>query len=462
MRWLAAAFLLGVLTAPAAHADSCLHSAMFCSRFPSTKIVFVGRVIRVSESGPDQQLAHIAVEEVIRGLQDDLREVDLEHISRVEDILVTGERYIFFEAVPMADRPGVLYTTVCGGGIKLSGNEMLLNAARQMQRNGPRLLVGKIYLRTSPTGFDAEGPAGVTIVAEGAGVKQAVKTGPGGEFEFTSLPVGARYRLSVPSPEFFQDHTAYLSMLDRMADPDHPNTTELAGTACTQVSLNLSLNGKIAGAVVSSRGEPLADVPVQALAVRSGAKRPERKAFRSQKTDVDGRYEIQGLPPGEYIVGINAERGRDEVVYRPVIYPGTGNRDEGSRIPVAKGESRNGINLVLGAPREKATLTVETVFEDGAPSEGGLSIVSVEGPLGFIPVDQTNKSGVKRVEVYRGESYQIHASNQAFRTRDHPPFGVETHEWKGDSESIYMDASEKQVRIVLREVSAGSIAKGTP
>jgi len=116
-------------------------------------------------------------------------------------------------------------------------------------------------------------------------------------------------------------------------------------------------HGVVRGRVTLPSGTPIAAATVQLASVT--ALRPSR----SVTTDDEGRFVVDALPSGDYIVGA-AKAGY-------VSSDGDGDRDPqpGSQIRLADGEVRTTVDLVLARP---AVITGRVLDEFGEPFEGAL------------------------------------------------------------------------------------------
>ena len=75
--------------------------------------------------------------------------------------------------------------------------------------------------------------------------------------------------------------------------------------ACEEVNLDVRYDGRISGSLVDVKGRPLQGVMVEAVdGAGSDEARPwSRWSFA--RTDPTGRFELTGLSPADYFVGVN-------------------------------------------------------------------------------------------------------------------------------------------------------------
>ena len=153
---------------------------------------------------------------------------------------------------------------------------------------------GEIHVRT---GFARVlGKAGVTIIAERAGIRSSAPTNSVGEAVFTAMPPG-EYRIHAESDGDL---------------PDDPKA-ELHAKGCLDVTLFRTL--RLTGRVMTSDGLPAARVKIQ---IWSTQWIPEGGGM----TDQDGHFELRIYRPGQYYLGVNLNSAPN-TSFRPWFYPGT-------------------------------------------------------------------------------------------------------------------------------------------
>ena len=239
---------------------------------------------------------------------------------------------------------------------------------------------------------------------------QTMKTDSGGAFSFDRLPPG-RYRVIASK----QGHTSR-ELPDLQAEIGNffeagPAVDLSEGAQELDVQVLLHRTASIAGRIIRPDGSAAPDVRVQ-VAIRAGTGR--RPLIEAQTTSqFDGRYEITGLPPGEYLVGamnvaMPTRRGFDatqttrEELTRSVAaaatahwswYPGVADSEPGSAVTVLEGVNAEGIDIWL-TPSQRfyvsgrvfwpVGVSVESINIDYGDPEGtrsGLWLVSDPGGL---------------------------------------------------------------------------------
>jgi protocatechuate 3,4-dioxygenase beta subunit len=133
----------------------------------------------------------------------------------------------------------------------------------------------------------------------------AMATAADGKFQFQNIPAG-RYRLTVSRNGY----------LDGAYGKRGPNGTATPlslepGQALKDVRLMMIATGAISGRVFDSAGEPLANMPVEALRYSYTEGQAKLTPIKTDLTDDRGEYRLFWLPPGQYYVGAKARGSGD-------------------------------------------------------------------------------------------------------------------------------------------------------
>lgn len=397
MRCLLFALAAVFISYPSVWGCSCGGNASYCSALRVTPVVFLGRVTLDSGEGRGKGAARMVVEEVLHGLKEDPAEVQVETGagSSCYMRLKLGERYVIYGE---QKAEGLIARHFCSFSFAVAGHEHLLSALRAAERRQSASLVGSVRLLSKPYGEQSRPASGVPIVAVKDGVRLETSTNASGEFRFFNIEPG-KYRLSVPSADYFEDSFRYPS-----EDPFVPEKS------CGYQSLSVWPNGRVGGTVRNSEGKPLAGVPVEAFI-------PDRKGemasspLREEKTDSEGRYLLSGLPPGPVLVAVNGDKYRDKVPWPPTFYPGATHRKEATPIQLGSGQVLDGIQLTLAPPRKEVTVPIECVDSEGLPLAGCSILIEnlEEMELGSFESSDPKSNRIE-AKVYAGETYNLKVS----------------------------------------------------
>ncbi len=170
----------------------------------------------------------------------------------------------------------------------------------------------------------------------------AAQTGSNGTYTVSGLPAGS-YEV-----EFLPSAGNYLPLFYKakhsLAEASEVSVTPDATSG--GIDGELAAGGEISGTVYKPGGTTVAP-NVEAVVYNSISD----ELVGSATTGAGGTYTVEGLPSGEYKVGFNPlESEYPGGEYAPQYYDGFSTFGEATRVTVAAGASRSGINATLAAP----------------------------------------------------------------------------------------------------------------
>jgi hypothetical protein len=242
---------------------------------------------------------------------------------------------------------------------------------------------GRISGRVVSVGAGSIADAAVTLtrLAPTAGAPLTLTTDRQGVFTFESLPAG-RYRLSASKPGY-TNRQPLLASAERF--DTGPELTVRDRERVPYVELILYRESSIAGRIAEPDGIPAPDVQVFA-AVRRGAEYVPLEDTRTV-AEWNGRYQIAGLPPGDYLVLIlpststdpnrmraNAERRAPESssatrpFFEPTLYPGSTSIASAETVTVFEGIPVDGIDTWL-VPGERHSISGRIAWPEHTTAE---------------------------------------------------------------------------------------------
>jgi hypothetical protein len=111
--------------------------------------------------------------------------------------------------------------------------------------------------------------------------------------------------------------------------------------ACSPHDFQLVQSAVATGQVFDAAGRPAAGVLVDAVATELAGHLPPAYQ-RPARTNADGRFEFDSLPPGSYVFGINlTSQWNKPPPGRAIFLPGTPAVSEATVIELRAGESRD-------------------------------------------------------------------------------------------------------------------------
>ena len=219
-----------------------------------------------------------------------------------------------------------------------------------------------------------------------------------GQYSFTGLPPG-EYETGVEFPGH------------RLTEPED---IRLDRNGCVETDLSMKVDRRAQGVVRDADGTPVADTVVEMVPVKRKAERWKEPILLSL-TDEQGRYAIDGVPPGDYYLGINLRK--TPVKQRPyprTYYPNTPDIAQALQIAFARGPLTYDLDLRLPSKLPLVTIQGRILNSEGKPprTEDHPRIMFNEPRLdgqiegGAIEVDA---EGWFEFELCEGVSYSAYA-----------------------------------------------------
>lgn len=387
-------------------------------------MAFVGLVLRDSGEGRGTGPARVLIEERLLGVPVTLEQADIDTLagSSCYYRLKQGERYVIF--AEWKDRRATMLTIrSCSRTFPLRENEHVLDAIRNKGQRGQQRLVGTVR-RSGGDFAPDDNVAGAVIVARSATNSYEAFSNSTGAYEIRNM-VPDRYSIEITKPGFLPDEEynrrwSGRLILNRATNTIEPEKSSTRGTvlvdpqSCEVWDLRMWQRGRISGMVRSVSGGPLASVTVQAFGLDKNGYRSS-SPLRIAETDHLGRYRIEPLPDGEYVVGVNADKYRDRDPYPPTLYEGKPNSPSGGHVLVQDGSEVTDVNLVLGAKRTPTTIVVKVLGPSGIPHGGAsITLANTDGVQRWSSEVKTSEEGILEVPAYMGEQYVVKASSLKF------------------------------------------------
>jgi len=203
------------------------------------------------------------------------------------------------------------------------------------------------------------GAPGVTITArDNRGQILTAVTNQEGAYEFTGVAPDIEYTVSAELPGYLK--MAYSGQKER-------KIRQIGVCGCGRVDFPAIYDSSISGRVTAGgKAVPLAMVAI----VRADEKVYSLNTpVKSGMADREGRFSLVGVPPGNYVLGVNITIAPDGgFPYRPTWYPDAATRPAAAIIEVGPGQKLSGHDIVM--PRKLAERTIEgtIVWRDDRPA----------------------------------------------------------------------------------------------
>jgi hypothetical protein len=423
-----------------AAACSCSDTDSVCTSFNGAPAVFIGLVESVTEEkaevlrfGRKETVrvgltAHFRVEEPLKGLSS--ATVDVVTGGSDADCgfpFVSGRRYLVYgyqtEAAalgsalsrtvigpaPRTPPTGALRATICGRTRELSQAQDDVDLLRALRAGKPETRIfGSVARMARPPDVDEFlikylGPmAGVSVRAEGAGRSFTTSTDANGRYRFAA-PAGT-YTVTLQPPP------GYGPLFDPADVASRVTVTERGCSA--EHDFSLHLDGRVSGRVFDSSGRPVADQVKVSIVTRASAAKGLFGAERRSDYTKDGRYDIDGLPPGQYVIGVNiVDAPAGHSPYPTMYYPRAAELKDATTITLGEGQRLANIDLHLPAGLPPAVISGVVIGRDGSPAANA-NVVLHDGASGqslFGLEAKTDASGRFSIQAFLGRDYLVRA-----------------------------------------------------
>lgn len=307
-----------------------------------------------------------------------------------------GERYVVYAYVDEKNE-NILYTGACTR-TKTTNSEYAkddLNFLRNLPPPGTGgNISGLIYADTKGKA-DLRLPDVRVKISNAQGQVITAFTDRKGEFEVKQLPPG-KYKVK---PDFPANYTSEHKFLEINVDD--------RGTA--DVTFVAYVDGRVSGRVIDRAGNSFNAVFVE-------IENEEGQNVSGFSTDDDGAFEVEGAPPGHYVLYIETHSPDQQTETKRYYYPGTFEREKATTIRVGLGERVEGLEFILPPGTVVRTIEGVVVWKDSTPAADVEVLLFCQQSSAknglvvyFSTSTQTDGRGRFRLEGFAGETYLIQA-----------------------------------------------------
>jgi len=265
----------------------------------------------------------------------------------------------------------------------------------------------------------------VSVTISGADRSYKTSTDPNGRYALSGLPPG-KYEVSAELAGYRVNWVR--------------DAFQLLAKGCAVADVLMKVDRRVEGTVRSEDGELVEGALVEMAPTKPSSKRWENPIL-IDVSDEAGHYAIDGIPPGDYYLGINiSHTPTKEHPYPPTYYPNT--RDIGSSIPVSISISASVRSYDLTAPPKLKVVRVRGRITDasGPPQNRPQVRIKEPGLYGQIETQEVTVDAEGRFEIELCEGVRY----SAFAFSGFP---------KGAnySEPIEFTAGDKELHFVLNK-----------
>lgn len=367
--WLLFAAVLLLSAAKSVAACSCAGEGLPCQSFGAARAVFVGKVTGAKEQREsrmedgtkityDVGEIHFKVEESFLGVKGQTATIfsgtgggDCGYW------FVRGERYLIYAYGDSVDK---LYTNICTRTRPLADAEEDLAFLRSLPRKGTGARIfGNVSGAQKDSSSDAwrtaKPLAGITVKIEGKRRTYDAVTDEEGNYELTGLESG-KYKVRAVLADYYYE------------DEYSTREVEVNDRGCVREDFVAHNDSRIAGRVVDEEGRGVAEFNVELIPANS----PDTMRLTGLDetwTDEAGRYEIERVAPGRYLLGINITSSPTlKSPYPRTFYPGVTERSQAAVITIGLGQKLTDINIQLPVKLIERTVQGFVVWPDGRPA----------------------------------------------------------------------------------------------
>lgn len=409
---LMAMLALLLVSADEAIACSCIPERPACESFGNATAVFVGKVVGAARQIPvkngdgttttyDAEAVYFEIEEAFSGVKGRKR-VTIYSGTGGGDCgywFLRGEHYLVYA---YGDSGKALSTNICTRTRPMSSAGEDLKFLRQLPVEGSGI---RIHGRVGKPGFDSngarkmEGLAGIAVtITNKQGRRIELVTDSNGSYEVTGLK-GGEYEVRADLPEYYY-RDEYLTRRIRVFD-----------RGCAREDFAAIPNGQLSGRIVDAEGNPVKNAKIVLI-------KPDVKGYLTTRDDIavdyvdneKGRFELNQIPPGEYLLGLNVTSSPAAgEPYPPTYYPGVRERAQATIIKVGLGEKLPEHILRLPPKLSERIIQGVVVWPDGSPAAGAQVHLTDENHPGWIVngTVETDASGRFTLIGYEGISYRV-------------------------------------------------------
>jgi hypothetical protein len=378
--------VVAVVALPSAvDACSCVSSSS-CQRFAMSGVVFAGEVVDVKDAATNK----VARLKVIRSYKGDAVAGETVTLTLPRGSSAScsldvdpGDRYV----IHGGRKAGQYSSSLCAGSYGLRSGDPLPDLPPPAGQ-----VTGRLYRFTDvPGAYERNGVIGARVWVVTPDGPIETRTDGDGRFRLTGVPQGPRMvRFEVGPGEGAEERI----------------DLQFAGD-CAEVYAIPGPTGRVVGAVLDHTGTPVVDAKVYLS--RPGE---EKNLNRSTESGPSGTFDLRGLPPGPYIVGVGVHDAPSaKFPYVPVYLGDVNDPARAKTIEVGAGTTQAGA-IRLGPPLALTSIAGEIVCRDGtqpAPDKAWLSAkrLSAVGVLTLPDTSGPPVAGKYTVRVLPGHRYAV-------------------------------------------------------
>lgn len=183
---------------------------------------------------------------------------------------------------------------------------------------------------------------------------------------------------------------------------------DVHGRACGYLNISLEASGGLSGTLMDQNGRPLAGVTL-GIARMKGTEETFPSVHRDESGS-DGSFLYRGLPPGDYLIGVNLDEAPSMDTPYPKTYaPGVPNLAQARVFHLGPHQTISGIRMQIPARLRERTVNIRVVWPDGKSAGQGVSVEADDEKSSLIDFESTTEDGVAKVKCFATEPCVVEA-----------------------------------------------------
>lgn len=361
-----------LIFAPQADACECAPKPPPCQAIGMAELVFLGTVTEVSSKDGSVRDARMHIDRVFKGKLE--ADVDLFDDGMCDGPhLEVGHQYLMY----ISKRFGAkMNARGCTRSRAVEYAEEDLAFLKEYSKGKTTTSIsGTVLFRPDDEWAEKDRTPlkGVEVTVALGDQERSTATDASGAYSFRNLPPG-EYEIFGELPGYRLNWA--------------PRSVALRANGCAQANLLMKVDRRVHGVVTNKRGEPVRGVRVDLQA--KSESRATRYAYTSSSSTEDGSYAIDGIPPGQYYLGINLRDSPTKEHPHPrLFFPNTTDRTQAVEITIVTGATTQQFDLRTEDPLPLITVMGRIVKLDGkVPTAQENPTVQIRGPKLSRQIDQ--------------------------------------------------------------------------
>jgi hypothetical protein len=358
-----------------------------CTQYGAADAVFMGTVADVQLDG-DVTVARFEVTRVWSGSVAEIVTVRNEARTSCSFNYRRGERYVVYGFGGGAD----FRSHMCGGGGRVpAGQPEPVLPPVPGRVSGVVWRFNEAYKSRDDMLVPMEGVRISTTL--GARVVES-RTDAAGTFTLDNLPAGTHVVSADVGPALEGSTRATLQ----------------SQSDCAFVSIVPRPSGRLAGVLLVPKDDGIKDIDIYAVPLTHDWSKLDLSDTRQVRVDADGRFELRGLKPGKYFVGVNLFLPpRVSQPFPPTYYPGVESRTEAVAIEIGENATTEPLRFAITRTLPLTTIRATIVCRDGSlPRAGLVYAMQVASNAYFSESSITRVGGEYVLRVMEGVAYDVH------------------------------------------------------